>query len=92
MKGCVRVFLRTVRIANCVASCFVAAQRKLIIVTMTFIDYLAGVTFYEGRIAVRLVCQIFYKKWQRKLASRSLSSSRRGTHRQSIASYAEGLR
>jgi hypothetical protein len=61
-------------------------------VNMNFIDYLAGVTLYEGRIALLLVCQIFYEKWQRELASRSLSSSGRRTSRQSIVSYVEGMR
>jgi hypothetical protein len=59
---------------------------------MIFIDYLAGVMFYEGRIALFLVCQIFYEKWQRELASRSLSSSGRRTSRQSIVSCVEGMR
>src|SRR5438309_10833285 len=75
-KNCASDPLRTSRTANCVASRFASAHRQLIIVTMTFIDYLASVTFYQGRIALLLVCQIFYEKWQRELASRSLSSSR----------------
>ena len=91
-KGLRGVFLRAFRTANCVASRFAAAHRQLVIVTMIFIDYLAGVTFYQGRIALLLVCQIFYEKWQRELASRSLSSSGRRTSRQSIVSYVEGMR
>ena len=91
-KGCAGVLLRTFRSANCVASRFASAHRQLIIVTMIFIDYPAGVTFYQGRIALFLVCQIFYEKWQRELASRSLSSSGTRTSRQSIVSCVEGMR
>ena len=91
-KGCAGVLLRTFRAANCVASRIAPAHRQLVIVNMIFIDYLAGVTFYEGRIALLLVCQIFFEKWQRELASRSLSSSRARTSRQSIVSYVEGMR
>jgi len=91
-KGCAGVFLRTFRTANCVASRLAQAHWQLVIVTMTFIDYLAGVIFYEGRIALLLVCRIFYEKWQRELALRSLSSSGRRTSRQSIVNYVEGMR
>jgi hypothetical protein len=84
VKGCVGVLLRTFRTANCVASRFASAHRQLIIITMIFIDYLLGVTFYEGRIALFLVCQIFYEKWQRELASRSLSSNESTTDRQLV--------
>src|SRR4029077_10653 len=73
-KGCGGVFLRTFRTANCVASRFAPAHRQLIMVNMTFLEYLASVTLYQSRIALLLVCQIFYEKWQRELASRSLSS------------------
>ena len=87
------VLLRTFRTANCVASRFAPAHRKLVIVNMIFIDYLAGVMFYQGRIALLLlVRQIFYEQWQRELASRSLSSSGRRTSRRSIVSYVEGMR
>jgi hypothetical protein len=54
---------------------------------MTFMDYLADVMFYQGRIALLLVCQIFYEKWPR-----SLSSYGRRTSRQSIVSYVEAMR
>ena len=91
-NGCAGVLLRTFRTANCVASRLATAHRQLVIVTMIFIDYLAGVTFYEGRIALLLVCQIFFEKWQRELASRSLSSYGRRTSRHSIVSYVEGMR
>ena len=91
-KGCAGVLLRTFRAANCVASRIAPAHRQLVIVNMIFIDYLAGVTFYEGRIALLLVCQIFFQKWQRELASRSLSSSGARMSRQSIVSYVEGMR
>jgi hypothetical protein len=91
-KGCVGVLLRTFRIANCVASRFTPAHRQLVIVNMIFLEYLAGVTFYQGRIALLLVCQIFYEKWQRELASRSLSSYGRRTSRLPIVSYVEGMR
>jgi hypothetical protein len=91
-KGCVGVFLRTFRTANCVASRFAPAHRQLVIINMTFLDYLASMMFYEGRIALLLVCQIFYEKCQRELASRSLSSYGRRTSRQSIVSYVEGMR
>ena len=86
-KGSAGVLLRTFRTANCVASRFAQAHRQLVIVTMTFMDYLAGVMFYQGRIAPLLVCQIFYEKWPR-----SLSSSGRGTRRQPIVSYVEAMR
>jgi len=49
------------------------------------------VTFYQGRIALFLVCQIFYEKWQPELASRSLSISGTRTSRQSIVSCGEGM-
>ena len=91
-EGWRRSVLRTFRTANCVASRFASAHRQLVIAIMIFLDYLAGVTFYEGRIALLLVCQIFYEKWQRELASRSLSSSGRRTSRQSTVSYVEGMR
>jgi len=91
-EGCVGVLLRTFRTANCVASRFAQAHRQLVIINMNFMDYLAGVMFYQGRIALLLVCQIFYEKWQRELASRSLSSSGTRTSRQSIVSYIEGMR
>jgi hypothetical protein len=91
-KGRAGLLLRTFRTANCVASRLAQAHRQLIIVTMTFMDYLAGMMFYQGRIALLLVCQIFCEKWQRELASRSLSSSGRRTSRQSIVSYVEGMR
>ena len=83
-KGCAGVLLRTFRTANCVAPRFAPAHRQLIIRSMIFIDYLAGVTFYEGRIALLLICQIFFGKWQRELASRSLSSNESTTDRQLV--------
>jgi hypothetical protein len=86
-KGCGGVFLRTFRTANCVASRFAPAHRKLVIVTMTFLEYLANVTFCQGRIALLLVRQIFFEKWQRELASRSLSSYGRRTSRLPIVSW-----
>ena len=91
-EGCVGVLLRTFRTANCVASRFAPAHRKLVIINMTFLEYLADVMFYQGRIALLLVCQIFFEKWQRELASRSLSSYGRRTSRHSIVSYVEGMR
>jgi hypothetical protein len=86
------VLLRTFRIASCVTFSSAPAQRQLVIISMTFIDYLVAVTFYQGRIALFLLCKIFYEKWQRELASRSLSSSGGKTSRQSILSYVEGTR
>jgi len=86
-KGSAGVLLRTFRTANCVASRFAQAHRQLVIITMTFTDYLAGVMFYQGRIAPLLVCQIFYEKWPR-----SLFSSGRRTSRQSIVGYVEAMR
>jgi hypothetical protein len=91
-KGCAGVLLRTFRTANRVASRFAPAYRQLVIVNMIFLEYLAGVTFYQGRIALLLVCQIFYEQWQRELASRSLSSYGRRTSRLPIGSYLEGMR
>lgn len=83
-KGCVAIFLRTFRTANCVASRFAPAHRQLVIRSMIFLDYLAGMTFYEGRIALSLFCQISFEKWQRELASLSLSSNESTTDRQLV--------
>ena len=91
-KGGVGVLLRTFRTANRVASRFAPAHRQLVIVNMIFLEYLAGVTFYQGRIGLLLVCQIFFEKWQRELASRSLSSYGRRTSRLPIVSRVEGMR
>ena len=92
VEGLRRMPLRTFRTANCVASPSAPAYRQLVIRNMLFIEYLAGVTFYQGRITLLLVYKIFYEKWQRQLASRSLSSSGRRTSPLSIVSYVEDIR
>ena len=86
------VLLRTFRTATCVASRLPRARRQLVIVNMIFLEYLTGVTFYQGRIALLLVCQIFFEKWQRELASRSLSNYGRRTSRLPLVSFVEGMR
>ena len=87
-KGCAGILLRTFRTANCVASRCASAHRQLVIINMTFLDYLAGVMFYQGRIAI-LLCQTFYEKWQRELAPRC-SLATEGERVDKIVSYVEG--